>query len=102
MTAKDSFLGKIGHDKFDHHVVGGLICSFVTIIAILQDGVINWLSLLYVLIGVIAALFAGVIKDYVIDAKADWRDVVATVSGCIWPLIAVVLGVLFNLASQVA
>lgn len=96
MKVLDNFLAKIGRDKFEHHNLGGLICSFVSIVAILQDGVINWATVLYVIIGAVVTLFTAIIKEYVIDVKADWRDIVATVSGCIWPFIAVVFGVLFN------
>lgn len=91
------FFRKIGHDKFDHHVLGAEICSFFSTLFILQEGIIDWNTTLGgILIGLIATIFAAIIKEFVIDEKADWRDIVATVSGCIWPLMAVVLGVFFN------
>lgn len=97
MKVLDNFLAKIGHDKFDHHAIGAEICSFFSTIFILQEGIIDWATALGgILIGAIATIFAAIIKEFVIDEKVDWYDILATVSGCIWPLIAVVLGVLFN------
>lgn len=97
MVSLKTFISKIGHDKFDHHVLGAEICSFFSTLFILQEGIIDWGTTLGgILIGVIATIFAAIIKEYVIDEKADWYDILATVSGCIWPLIAVVLGVWFN------
>lgn len=96
MSLFDSFIKRVGQDKLDHHLVGALICFFVSVLAILQDGVVDWTALLYVVIGIAAALFFAFIKDFVIDEKADWRDIVATVTGCAWPIAAVALGVWFN------
>lgn len=48
------------------------------------------------IIGAAVALYEAIIKDFVIGDNADWRDTVATITECIWSLIAVVLGVLFN------
>lgn len=97
MESLKIFISKIGHDKFDHHVLGAEICSFFSTLFILQEGIIDWgITLGGILIGVIATIFAAIIKEFVIDEKADWYDILATVSGCIWPLIAVCLGVWFN------
>lgn len=96
MTVLDSFIKRVGQDKLDHHLVGALICFCVSTVSILQEGSFSWDALFGVIIGTVVALFFAIVKDLIIDEKADWRDIVATVTGCVWSLVTVALGVWFN------
>lgn len=69
MTALDSFIAKVGQDKFDHHLVGALICFCVSTVSILQEGSFSWDALFGVIIGTVVALFFAIVKDLIIDEK---------------------------------
>lgn len=99
MKLLDNFLARIGHDKFDHHVPGALICALISFVAILQDGAIGWETVVYPTIGAVFVLFISVVKEVIIDEKPDWIDVVWAMAGCLWVYAFVALGVLFNQAS---
>lgn len=96
MKVLDDFLAKIGHDKFDHHVVGALICALISFVAILQDGVIGWETVAYPTIGAVPVLLISVVKELMLDDKPDWMDVVWAMAGCLWVYAFVALGVWFN------
>lgn len=96
MKVLDKFLAKLGHDKFDHHVLGALICALISFVAILQDGVIDWTAVGYPVIGSAVVFFISVVKEYAFDEEADWGDILAAMLGCLWVFAAVAVGVLFN------
>jgi len=96
MKLLDNFLTKIGHDKFDHHILGALICALVSLVCILQDGVFDWTAVAVTTIGAVVVLFVSVIKEYAFDDKVEWADIFAAMLGCIWVFAAVALGVLLN------
>lgn len=96
MKLLDKFLTKIGHDKFDHHVLGALICGLFSIAAILQDGVKDWYTVGYPTIGAAVVFFLSVLKEYALDDKADWGDILHAMLGCLWVFAAVAIGVWFN------
>lgn len=96
MKALDNFLKKIGHDKFDHHVLGALICALISLVCILQDGVVGWTAVSYPVIGSAVVFFLSVVKEYAFDDEADWGDILAAMLGCLWIFAAVAVGVLFN------
>lgn len=100
MKIVDDFIAKIGHDKFDHHILGALICALFSFVAILQDGVINWYSIGYPTIGVAVVFFLSIIKEYALDDKVNWGDILHAMLGCLWVFAAVALGVLFNQLSS--
>lgn len=95
MKELDNFLEKVGVDKILHHLLGALICAFISFVVIIQEGVIDWHVLSYPFIGFVAVLFLSVIKEILFDDKADWMDVVWSVAGCVWVFIAVAIGILF-------
>lgn len=99
MKVLDDFLAKIGHDKFDHHVVGALICALISFVVILQDGVIDWYAVAYPTIGAVSVLLISVVKELMLDDKPDWMDVVWSMAGCLWVYAFVAFGVLLNQAS---
>ena len=96
MKLLDNFLEKIGHDKFDHHVLGALICALISFVVILQDGVIGWETVAYPTIGAVPVLLISVVKELMLDDKPDWMDVVWAMAGCLWVYAFVALGVWFN------
>lgn len=96
MKVLDKFLAKLGHDKFDHHVLGALICALISFVAILQDGVIDWTAVAYPVIGSAFVLILSIVKEYALDDKADWWDIAWAMAGCLWVFAAVTVGVWFN------
>lgn len=90
------FLARIGHDKFDHHVLGALICALFTFVFILQDRVFDWTAVAVPVIGSVVVLFLSIVKEYAFDDKADWWDIAWAMAGCLWVFAAVAVGVLFN------
>lgn len=99
MKIVDDFIAKIGHDKFDHHILGVLICAMFSFVFILQDAIFDWTAVAVPLIGSIVVLFLSIVKEY-LDDKPDWMDVVWAMAGCLWVFAAVALGVLFNQLSS--
>ena len=84
-----ALLGKVGKDKYQHFTLGAIIAAvvFVAIAAIGRADVAWWLSLIVV-------FCAETFKEFVLDAKADLKDVVATMLG--WASVGVPLfGVIF-------
>ena len=96
MKSLNTFISKIGQDKFDHHILGALICALVSFVCILQDGVFNWTAVGYPLTGSAVVFFISVIKEYALEDKADWGDIIAAMLGCLWVFAAVAFGVLLN------
>lgn len=49
-----------------------------------------------VIIGTTVVAFLSVVKEIIMDDKADWLDVVASVAGCVTIFAAVGIGILFS------
>ena len=98
----NKLINKIGVDKIMHFGLGGIICAVISFILILQDmyfcsyGTI----MLYPIIGYVVTFFFALIKEYIIDETKNWKDIFATMLGCIIIHIAICLGVLFNYLSS--
>ncbi len=96
MRKLDDFLGKIGHDKFMHHILGALICALVCIVAMLQNGDVGlWAMSL----GLIAVFILSVVKEH-FDEYFDWMDIAWAMAGTIWVYSAIFIGILFNYLSN--
>lgn len=94
-----TLINKIGLDKIAHWGVGGVICAFVAFILILQDfHICSYKSiLLYPFVGYIVTLFFAVIKEFFIDGNnASWKDIIASILGCVFIHLAICIGILFN------
>lgn len=89
---------KIGIDKFAHFGVGALICAVVTMVLFMQDTtfVISWNNLLWTVAGTIVAMMCQLVKEYIIDDKADHKDTLATFIGCVVIIVAFTVGILLN------
>lgn len=95
----DNLINKIGLDKIAHFGIGGIICAFMTFIVMLQE--IHSFGykqiLLCPFVGYFVTAFWSVIKEYFFDGpRADWKDIVAGMLGCVFIHISVCVGVLFN------
>lgn len=100
MKALDNLIQKLGNDKVLHFLGGGYICSLFSFVTILQEqGLTNLQQIASVSIGTIVVLILSVIKEVIMDDKADWYDVLASVLGCVLVFVAVGLGALFNYLS---
>ena len=93
-------INKIGIDKVTHFSMGGLICALFTFIFLLQDfnTLEVWQVLLLPLIGTVVTFVLSIIKEFIIDEVVDWKDIIASMLGCVPVYIAIGIGILFNLA----
>lgn len=82
-------LGTIKKDKYQHFSLGAIIAAVVLcfLAGLLPFPAANFVS-------IVAVLGVELFKEFVLDAKADWRDVVATILGglCVWVGACVVFG----------
>lgn len=74
-------------------LLSGWICSIITFVAILQEGVIGAACLPFILIGAIPTLLIMLIKITVIDKEGDWKNLIAALLGCISIGLSILLGV---------
>jgi short subunit fatty acids transporter len=84
-----ALLGAIGKDKYQHFSLGAIIAVVALCLSAgLPFPAANFVS-------IVAVLGVELFKEFVLDAKADWRDVVATLLGglCVWVGACVVFGV---------
>lgn len=101
MKELDNLLKKVGVDKVLHLFVGAWICAIFTIVSILQEGSLFWWqTILMSVAGTLAALFLSVIKEIFLDDKPDWKDVLWTLYGSMTVIVAVGIGVLFNILAH--
>lgn len=73
-------LGKIGKDKYQHFSLGAVIAVVALCLsAELPFPAANFAS-------IVAVLGVELFKEFVLDGRADWRDLVATLLGglCVW------------------
>lgn len=97
MKILDNLINKMGNDKVLHFLGGGFICSFISFVVILQEsGLTAFEQVSMVLIGTVFVLILSVLKELIADEKADWMDVLASISGCVPVFVAVGLGAWFN------
>ena len=73
-------LGKVGKDKYQHFSLGAIIAVVALCLSAgLPFPAANFVS-------IVAVLGVELFKEFVLDAKADWKDIVATLLGglCVW------------------
>lgn len=100
----NKFIEKIGMDKVAHFGVGGLITALFTLLFILQDmgSLVShpWKMMLYPAIGTIITTVVSIIKEKLLDAKPDWKDLYAALIGSALVFIAVLFGILFFIGTM--
>lgn len=99
-----ALIEKIGLDKITHFSLGGLITALLTIICMLQDVDIlmynPWRAVLYPLVGTVVTAFVSVLKELLLDSKADWKDVWSALLGSATVYIASIIGMLLFILSK--
>ena len=88
----------IGIDKIAHFGIGGLICAMITLVVMLQDGIIGWGAFLIPVIGDVVVFIASYLKEKM-DNEFSWDDIWAAMLGCTVVHLGTFIGVLFNILS---
>ena len=98
----NELIEKIGIDKLCHYGIGGVITAFVAVVAMLQDLPLDsvWEALYYPIMGIVVTIIVEILKEYVIDKKADKMDFLWTMLGAFTVFMAFLIGVLFNVLSR--
>ena len=81
-------LGKIGKDKYQHFSLGAVIAVVALCLSAgLPFPAANFVS-------IVAVLGVELFKEFALDSRADWKDIVATLLGglCVWVSACVVFG----------
>lgn len=86
-------------DKLAHFGIGGLVCALVTLVAMLQDGVVGWDAIVFPIIGDVVVFIISYIKEKIMDDTFSWADIWAAMIGCICVHVSVFIGVVFNILS---
>ncbi len=90
----------VGYDKYAHLGIGGLICAFIATVLILQDGMLNWYALWYALVGTFVVFGLSLFKEYFMDEKFEWADIVWAMFGCAIYTVSLIAGIGFYLVSH--
>lgn len=96
----NELITKIGVDKILHFSIGGFIVALFTIVATLQEGVINATTIAFPFIGLIPVAMFSWLKEIIIDDEFSWKDILASILGAVPVFIATALGVLFYTLSN--
>lgn len=99
LPTKQKDMKKLQTDKLAHFGIGGLVCAMVTIVAMLQEGVIGWGSMVFPIIGDVVVFIISYMKEKIVDDEFTWADILAAMIGCIFVHVSVFIGVVFNLLS---
>ncbi len=98
----EEFINKVGLDRIAHFGIGGVIFAAFNIAFLLSlcAGLMPEPTLRDILIaplgGYFVAAFAGFIKEYFIDSKWDWWDIVATMAGPVFIHLCAIAGWLLH------
>lgn len=94
----DQLVNKVGLDKFTHFFAGCSIASLISIVVILQDEAFDWDALLMSFISIPIVFIIAFFKEAtdIKDTGFSWKDILATVLGCIPTLAAILIGIVFQ------
>lgn len=90
-----NFLNNVGTDKVLHFCFGAIITFTISNFIIIQQNIIGENVLLITILGIVVAMFLEYIKEFVIDAYCDIKDVIATLFGCIFAFLINTISVIF-------
>lgn len=98
----NELIEKIGIDKLCHYGIGGEITAFVAVVAMLQEMPLTniWEALYYPIMGIVVTIIVEILKEYVIDKKADKMDFLWTMLGAFTVFMAFLIGILFNVLAR--
>lgn len=101
MEIINNIIKKFGNDKVLHFLGGGYMCSLISFVTILQEQLLTGPGkIATVSLGTVFVLILSAMKELIMDDKADWKDILASVLGCVPVFVAVAIGVLFNYLSM--
>lgn len=100
MKFTDWLVSKIGNDKLLHFTVAGLITFSIANVLILQEGIIDYRVIFAAIISMIPTMILVLMKEFIIDTKADKKDIVASLLGSLIPIIIFGIGYLLNVLSN--
>ena len=100
MKLTDWVVEKFGQDKIMHFLGGGLICSMVTFVFLIQE-IGNtftepWRILLFPIPGILFTGFLGWAKEQIFDKEFDIKDLWATLLGCVPVWLSIAIGILLK------
>lgn len=101
----EKFIEKIGLDRIAHFGIGGVIFAafnFAFLLSLCSGPVPEptWRDIFIAPIGgYFVAAFAAFIKEYFIDSKWDWWDIVATMAGPVFIHLCAIAGWLLHLGN---
>lgn len=100
MDEFNRFVASVGLDKLAHHFAGAMICAFITIVLMFQEGApVGWRLMLYAVAGTVGAAVVMLLKEMV-DERPDWRDFTWGTAGSLWIVVAMAIGIALNLLSH--
>ena len=84
MKELDDLIKKVGNDKVLHFLGGGWIAQLSLLYQFFRRGDLDsWGKISCVIIGTTVVAFLSVVKEIIMDDKADWFDVLASIAGCV-------------------
>lgn len=96
----DEILNKIGTDKVLHFLVGAVIAFSVSNMMMLQEGTVGTDNLWVAIGGIVVAMIFEFFKEFIIDSKPDWKDILATFLGGAFVFVVNAFGILLNVLSE--
>lgn len=100
MKFTDWLVSKVGNDKLLHFTVAGLITFSFAVILTFQEGLIDYRVIFAAIISIIPTMILVLMKEFIIDTKADKKDIVASLLGSLIPTIIFSIGYLLNILSN--
>jgi len=101
----EKLINRIGLDRIAHFGIGGVIFAAFNIAFLLSlcSGPVpepTWRDIIIApLGGYFAAAFAGFVKEYFLDSKWDWWDIIATMAGPVFIHLCAIAGWLLHLGN---
>lgn len=89
-----------GVDKYAHLGIGGLICAMLSTVLNTQDGILDFHALLYALFASAVVFIISVFKEYFMDERFDWADIIFAMIGCGLYIAALASGIGLYIASH--
>lgn len=84
-----------GVDKLLHFAFGYVICSFITDVSMMQEGLVGIANLWIPVIGIIVTMLFETFKEVFIDDKFDIKDWLVTLLGTAMVFAGNAIGILF-------
>ena len=100
MKFTDWLINKVGNDKLLHFTIAGLITFSITVVLTLQEDFIDYRVIFAVIISIIPTMILVLIKEFIIDGKANKKDIIASLLGSLIPTIIFSIGYLLNILSN--